>query len=74
MPLKYYYEMPKPNLYLGMIHGILFISYCLWVIIVKYEQDWNLTKTFWALLASFIPFGTFIADSKLFKPSGNHQK
>jgi integral membrane protein len=69
MPLKYYHEMPGPNLYIGMIHGVLFISYCLWVMIVRSEQQWNLSKTFWALLASFVPLGTFVADVKLFKPA-----
>ncbi len=66
MPLKYLYETPKPNLYIGMIHGILFIAYCAWVIIVKSERQWSMTKTFWALLASLLPFGTFVADKKLF--------
>lgn len=66
MPLKYYYNMPTPNLYIGMIHGILFIAYCIWVMIVRAEQKWGFCKTFWALLASFLPLGTFVADRKLF--------
>ncbi len=67
MPLKYMYEMPKPNMIIGMIHGILFMAYCVWVIIVKQEKKWSALKTFWALLASFLPFGTFVADVKLFR-------
>lgn len=67
MPLKYFYEIPKPNLYIGMIHGILFIIYLLWVIIVKTELKWSHSKTFWAMFAGFMPFGTFVADAKLFK-------
>jgi integral membrane protein len=67
MPLKYLYAMPMPNLVIGMIHGILFIAYCVYVIIVKSEQRWSVSKTFWALLASFLPFGTFVADVKLFR-------
>ncbi len=66
MPLKYFHGMPTPNLYIGMIHGILFIAYCIWVMIVRAEKKWNNGKTFWALLASFLPFGTFVADRKLF--------
>ena len=67
MPLKYFYEMPKPNLVIGMAHGLLFISYCVWVIIVMSERKWNLKKTFMALLASLLPFGTFVADAKIFR-------
>ena len=66
MPLKYMYEMPKPNLYIGMLHGILFVAYCAWVMIVKSELKWSSSKTFWALLAAFLPCGTFVADVKLF--------
>lgn len=68
MPLKYMYNMPGPNLVIGMLHGILFIAYCVLVIIVRSEVKWNLTTTFWALLASFLPFATFVADAYIFKP------
>jgi integral membrane protein len=67
MPLKYMYEMPTPNYVIGMAHGILFIAYCIWVMIVRAEKKWNFKKTFLALLASLLPFGTFVADAKIFK-------
>ncbi|MBK8245043.1 MAG: DUF3817 domain-containing protein [Saprospiraceae bacterium] len=67
MPLKYIYSLPMPNLIIGTIHGILFIAYCIWVLIVKSERQWHLSITFWALFASLIPFGTFIADYKIFR-------
>ncbi len=67
MPLKYMMNMPEPTYYIGMAHGILFVAYCLWVMVVKVQLKWNLTTTFWALLASLLPFGTFVADAKIFK-------
>lgn len=67
MPLKYMYEIPTPNLFIGMTHGILFMAYCAWVYIVRTENKWNATKTFWAVLAAFLPFGTFVADVKIFR-------
>ena len=67
MPLKYIYEMPVPNLIIGMAHGILFIGYCLWVLIVRSEAKWSFKITLLALFASVIPFGTFVADARLFK-------
>lgn len=67
MPLKYYADMPQPNKIFGMAHGLLFILYVLAVVQSKIEYNWPLKKTFLALLASIIPFGTFWADAKLFR-------
>ena len=67
MPLKYAMDMGSPNRIIGMVHGVLFIAYIFLVIQQKLEDNWELKKTFLALLASIIPFGTFWADKKLFK-------
>ncbi len=67
MPLKKFYDMPQPNFYVGMTHGVLFILYVIFVFLVKKDAKWNNKTTFWALLASIIPFGTFLADVKIFK-------
>lgn len=34
MPLKYVYEVPEPNYFVGMAHGVLFILYCVWAVVV----------------------------------------
>lgn len=67
MPMKYMYDMPAPNKVVGMAHGFLFIAYCAMVFIVNQEKKWSLATNFWAYLASLIPFGTFVADAKIFK-------
>jgi len=67
MPLKYYAEMPGPNKVIGMVHGLLFVLYVLAVVQCKIEYNWPSKKTFLALLASIVPFGTFWADAKLFR-------
>src|SRR5690554_6719036 len=67
MPLKYMYEMPMPNKIVGMAHGVLFISYCILVFVVNQEKKWSFMTNFWVYLASLIPFGTFVADAKIFK-------
>lgn len=68
MPLKYMYEMGLPNKIVGMAHGFLFIAYCIMVFVVNQERNWRFITNFWAYFASLIPFGTFIADAKIFKP------
>lgn len=69
MPLKYIYDMGLPNKIVGMLHGVFFIGYCIMVYYVNTERKWSLNTNFWAYAASLIPFGTFVADAKIFKPA-----
>jgi integral membrane protein len=66
MPLKYMLHMPKPNFIIGMAHGILFISYVLLLLQISTEFKWPLKKIFLAFIAALVPFGTFIANKKLY--------
>lgn len=67
MVLKYNYNIERPNKIVGMTHGILFIAYCIWVVIVGLEKKWDFKTIFLAGIASLLPFGTFVADAKIFK-------
>jgi len=67
MPLKYSMQMPLPNQIVGMAHGFLFIGYVLLVFIVAREKKWDFKTQFWAYIASLLPFGTFVADAKIFR-------
>lgn len=71
MPIKYVLHIGWPNYVIGMAHGVLFIAYMLFVFIVAREKKWSLINQFWAYLASLLPFGTFVADAKIFKPASN---
>lgn len=67
MPLKYSYQMGMPNKIVGMIHGILFIFFCLWVIRFAIKKKWGILKTLICLVSSLFPFATFIVDYKILK-------
>jgi integral membrane protein len=67
MPLKYTYEIGLPNKIVGMIHGLLFILFCLWIIRFSVLRKWSPTKTGICLASSLIPFATFIVDYKILK-------
>ncbi len=67
MPLKYMYEIGMPNKVVGMIHGVLFILYCVWILIVAKKNNWSFLKTLIGLGASILPFATFIFDAKVLK-------
>ena len=62
MPLKYVWEMPQPNIWVGMIHGMLFIVYVGIAILYSVEQRWSFRKLAISLIASLIPAGTFYID------------
>ena len=67
MPLKYIGGYQHATWDIGMVHGVLFIAYIILVIPAKLELNWSLVTIFWVLLASLLPFGTFVAEYKLFR-------
>ncbi|MCU0327995.1 MAG: DUF3817 domain-containing protein [Chitinophagales bacterium] len=65
MPLKYVAEMPMPNKFVGMIHGVLFIYYVIGVFLIKDKASWTSKDVLIALVASILPFGTFYVERKM---------
>ncbi|MEO9022487.1 MAG: DUF3817 domain-containing protein [Ginsengibacter sp.] len=74
MPMKYIAGNPHGVLYVGWVHGLLFILYILALITVKINLEWKFKKTLVAFLASLIPFGTFILDRSLRKEEKMQQQ
>jgi len=66
MPLKYLYKIPEPNYVVGVVHGGLFVLYMLLLLYVAVVNKWKFSTITIAFIASLIPFGTFIADKKVF--------
>lgn len=68
MPLKYVLHIPEPNYVIGMLHGVLFITYiilafqCIWI------YKWSVKKSLFVLLASLVPIATFLVDYYILKP------
>lgn len=52
---------------IGMAHGILFVSYIILAVILKFNENWDFKKFGIICLASLIPFGTFYIDKKYLK-------
>ena len=67
MPLKYVYEITEPNYFVGMLHGLVFLLYCLWLLILSLKKKWNWLQGILFFIASLIPFGTFYIDRKYLK-------
>lgn len=66
MPLKYGMDKPLMVEIVGMAHGVLFILYSIFLAVVSWKQDWIGIQALLSFLASFVPFGTFIADKRYF--------
>ena len=65
MPMKYLMDMPLAVKIVGMIHGILFIMFCLLLIKAWQEAKWSFKENIILFIASLIPFGTFFTKSKI---------
>jgi integral membrane protein len=52
---------------IGMAHGLLFVSYIILAIMLKFEQNWDWKKFGIICLGSLIPFGTFYIERKYLK-------
>ena len=72
MPLKYLYDIPEPTRPVGMAHGVLFVAYIIWLLIVGLQLKWNFKILTLGFIASLLPFGTFIFEAKHLKK--NHEK
>ena len=49
---------------LGMPHGILFVLYIALALVLRINNQWIKNNFFAVLIASVIPFGTFVVDFK----------
>jgi len=52
------------RLIIGMIHGLLFLTYVLLAIVIKAQMKWSGSDFFIILVASIIPFATFWVERK----------
>jgi integral membrane protein len=64
MPMKYIFNEPIYVKQVGMAHGILFLLYIAFAVVLKFEQKWDFKKFFTISIASVIPFGTFYIEKK----------
>jgi len=67
-PIKHFGGNDQYVKLLGMPHGLLFVAYIAFAILLRSTYKWD-NKTFGIiLLASLLPFGTFYIDRKYLKP------
>jgi integral membrane protein len=67
MPLKYWAQIPEPNIYIGYAHGFLFISFVVLAILFYMERKLKIKELALFILAALLPFGTFYLDRNCLK-------
>lgn len=65
MPLKYLADLPLAVKWAGWVHGILFILYCLTILMALLNGRVSFRKSFLAFVASLLPMGPFLMDRGL---------
>jgi integral membrane protein len=65
MPLKYLAGMPIAVRVVGLAHGLLFMAFIAAVAHVAMTERWDVRRILGALVASIVPFGTFVLDRSL---------
>ena len=64
VPIKYFGNDEFYVKLLGMPHGLLFVGYVVFTIILRKKFNWSFKSFLIILSASVIPFGTFYIDKK----------
>lgn len=65
MPLKYFFDYPVLVPYVGLAHGVLFLAFFVMLLITSHVQKWSVMMFVGGLIASLLPFGTFVFDAKI---------
>ncbi len=67
MPLKYFSDMPMAVTVVGGIHGALVVAFLVMAydVVSRYNKSW--LWLFKSVVASLLPFGTFVMDHKVWK-------
>jgi integral membrane protein len=65
VPLKHLAGNPLAVRVLGPIHGLFFILYAWSVYNAVDNEKWSKRQALWAMIASVVPFGTFVLDARI---------
>ena len=67
VPLKYWRGDEQYVKLLGMPHGLLFVVYIIFAVLLNKNKNWTTKEFSVIILASVLPFGTFYVDRKYLK-------
>ena len=65
MVFKYGFDQPLMVKYTGWLHGLLFILYCVHLLVVQQILKWPFLKLVTGGVSAFLPFGTLWFDRRI---------
>jgi integral membrane protein len=65
MPLKYLADMPLAVRIAGSVHGVLFVAFVIFIILMLRKKQLSFENAIYAFMLSLIPFGTFFLKKVL---------
>jgi integral membrane protein len=65
MPLKYFFDEPRPVAVVGMMHGFLYMAYIVCTLILAERTRWRPLEAVVILLAGTIPIASFVAERQV---------
>jgi integral membrane protein len=65
MPLKYLAGLPLAVKIAGLLHGLLFLAFCMVLLETQQAQKWPMRWTSVVLIAALLPFDPFVIDRRL---------
>jgi integral membrane protein len=65
MPLKYFFDEPRPVALVGMLHGFLYMAYIVCTLILAERCRWRPLEAVVILLAGTIPIASFVAERQV---------
>ncbi len=65
MPLKYVWGLPMAVRVVGLVHGLLFLLFCVALARVSAQLGWSRRRAAVVFIAALLPFGPFVVDGGL---------
>jgi integral membrane protein len=65
MPLKYFFDEPRPVALIGMLHGFLYMAYIVCTLILAERCRWRPLDAVVILLAGTVPIASFVAERQV---------
>jgi integral membrane protein len=65
MPLKYFAGMPKAVSVVGLLHGILFIAFCVLLLRTFLEAKWSIGRAALVFGGALFPAGPFLLERRM---------
>lgn len=65
VPLRYYGGLHGPVWYVGWTHGLLFLIYGGFALVISHLREWSVLRWLAIFLLGAVPFGFLIVDGQL---------